>query len=204
MARGIGLDNGSAPSSCMQAWLWRFVFSRDTLALSKIAHDFGTPIRLVETIGSTTSAACYGPEDHRCCGARQNHRHPRADLQALDDMREAPSLAIIQALVDAGAKIKAYDPEGMKAAAEMVSGIDFARSAYDAATGADALVIVTEWSAFRSLDFAHLKTVMAAPILVDLRNIYRRAEIESHGFVYASVGRGTPRIIETELAEAAE
>ena len=211
VARGIGLDNRigtkflhAGPGyggSC---------FPKDTLALSKIAHDFGTPLRLVETtiavddqrkraMGRKIIAACGGSVRDKTVGILGLTFKPNTD-----DMREAPSLAIIQALVDAGAKIKAYDPEGMKAAAQMVSGIDFAKSAYDAATGADALVIVTEWSAFRSLDFAHLKTVMAAPILVDLRNIYRRAEIESHGFVYASVGRGTPRIIETELAEAAE
>jgi UDPglucose 6-dehydrogenase len=211
VARGIGLDNRiGAKFLHAGPGYGGSCFPKDTLALSKIAHDFGTSLRLVETtiavndqrkraMGRKVIAACGGSVRDKTIGILGLTFKPNTD-----DMREAPSLAIIQALIDAGAKVKAYDPEGMKSAAEVLGNIDFARSAYDAATGADALVIITEWSAFRSLDFAHLKTVMAAPVLVDLRNIYRRAEIESHGFVYESVGRGTPRIIETEIAEAAE
>jgi UDPglucose 6-dehydrogenase len=119
-------------------------------------------------------------------------------------MREAPSISVIQALVDAGAKIRAHDPEGMTAAREILPDIEYADDAYQAATGADALVIVTEWNAFRSLDFARLKSIMNAPVLVDLRNIYRRAEVEPHGFTYESVGRPARKPGGQGLATAAE
>jgi UDPglucose 6-dehydrogenase len=106
-----------------------------------------------------------------------------------DDMRDSPAISIIQALKDAGARVVGYDPEGMDNARAAIDGIAFASDAYDAARGADALCIVTEWNAFRALDFPRLKALMAAPVLVDLRNIYRRDEVERHGFSYTSVGR---------------
>lgn len=106
-----------------------------------------------------------------------------------DDMREAPSLAIIQSLQDAGATIRAYDPEGMEQAKSMLSDVTYAADVYDAAAGADCLVLVTEWNAFRSLDLERLKAAMRSPTLVDLRNVYRRKEVEAAGFSYASIGR---------------
>ena len=106
-----------------------------------------------------------------------------------DDMREAPSLPLITALQDMGAKVRAYDPVGMAQAKLVTEKVTFCDSAYSCAEGASALVIVTEWEEFRALDFARLKTAMARPVLVDLRNVYRAAEVERHGFVYESVGR---------------
>ncbi len=106
-----------------------------------------------------------------------------------DDLRESPALAIIQALQDAGAKVAAYDPEGIEQARQVTEGVSFGRDAYDVAEGAEALVIVTEWNAFRAMDFRRLKEVMATPLLVDLRNIYRKEEMRQHGFAYVSVGR---------------
>ena len=106
-----------------------------------------------------------------------------------DDMREAPSIPLITALQDMGAKVRAYDPTGMEQAKPLLANVTFCKDAYDCAEGASALVIVTEWEQFRALDFARLKKAMERPVLVDLRNIYRPEEVARHGFVYESVGR---------------
>jgi len=106
-----------------------------------------------------------------------------------DDMREAPSIPLITALQDMGAKVRAFDPVGMEQAKSVIGNVTFCNDAYSCAEGASALVIVTEWEQFRALDFERLKTVMAQPVLVDLRNVYRPEEIARHGFVYESVGR---------------
>jgi UDPglucose 6-dehydrogenase len=104
-------------------------------------------------------------------------------------MREAPSVPIVRALQDMGAQVRAYDPVGMQAAKSEMQNVTFCTDAYDCAKGASALVIVTEWEQFRALDFARLKTTMATPVLVDLRNVYSAAEVTPHGFSYESVGR---------------
>ncbi|MFD0946945.1 UDP binding domain-containing protein, partial [Sphingomonas canadensis] len=106
-----------------------------------------------------------------------------------DDMRDAPSLSIIAALQDAGAKVKAYDPEGFEQARPLLPGVTFSDSAYDAADGADALVIVTEWDAFRALDLTRLKELLNAPLLVDLRNIYPPADAKRAGLNLVSIGK---------------
>src|SRR5690606_3946377 len=106
-----------------------------------------------------------------------------------DDMREAPSLAVIQALQDAGATIRAYDPGGMEQARAFCEDVRYCDSAYAAAEGAHATVIVTEWDEFRSLDLTRLKALMAAPVLVDFRNIYDRGEVHLAGMGYAGIGR---------------
>jgi UDPglucose 6-dehydrogenase len=106
-----------------------------------------------------------------------------------DDMREAPSIALVTALRDAGARVRAYDPVGMEQAKMVMNDVTYCDGPYMCAENADALVIVTEWEQFRALDFDRLKQVMARPVLVDLRNIYRPEEMARHGFVYDSVGR---------------
>ena len=106
-----------------------------------------------------------------------------------DDMRDAPSIAIVQTLLDAGAKISAHDPEGMEEAAKIMPEVSMTESAYAAAQGADAIAIVTEWDAYRALDLAKLKAAMTGDVLVDLRNIYRPEEGAKAGFDYFSVGR---------------
>jgi UDPglucose 6-dehydrogenase len=93
-------------------------------------------------------------------------------------------------LLDGGATVRGYDQEGMEAAKGLLDNVTYTKDAYDCATGADALVIVTEWDAFRALDFPRLKTLMTAPVLVDLRNVYKASDVTRHGFAYASVGRG--------------
>ena len=196
VARGIGLDNRIGPKflnagpgyggSC---------FPKDTLALVKSGQDFDAPLRLIETtvavnenrkraMGRKVIAACGGAVRGKTIGVLGLTFKPNTD-----DMRDAPAIAIIQTLVDAGATVRAYDPEGMEMARTVISGIDYATDAYDAARDADCLVLVTEWNQFRSLALDRLKAIMATPTLVDLRNVYRRAEAEKAGFTYVSVGR---------------
>jgi UDPglucose 6-dehydrogenase len=106
-----------------------------------------------------------------------------------DDLRDAPALGIINALKTRGAHIVAHDPEGMEAAEPLLPGVAFASDPYTAADGTDAIVLVTEWTVFRSLDLARLKSAMRTPLFIDLRNVYRRQEMERAGFAYRSVGR---------------
>jgi UDPglucose 6-dehydrogenase len=106
-----------------------------------------------------------------------------------DDMREAPSLEIIPALQAMGATIQAFDPEAHEAR-QLLPDVDFKASPYDAAAGADALVILTEWDQFRALDLDRIHAAMRQPVMIDLRNIYRPAEMNARGFRYIGVGRG--------------
>jgi UDPglucose 6-dehydrogenase len=106
-----------------------------------------------------------------------------------DDMREAPSLALIAALQDQGAKVRAYDPAGMANARLLLPDVTYCDGPYAAAERADALVIMTEWEQFRALDLARLKQVMKRPVLVDLKNVYRTDDVKRAGFTYANVGR---------------
>ena len=106
-----------------------------------------------------------------------------------DDMREAPSLAIVTALQDAGAQVRGYDPEGMDLAKPLLPGMSFAANAYECVTGAHAVAIVTEWDEFRALDLRRIKTLLAEPILIDLRNIYLPDDAKRYGLSYHSIGR---------------
>jgi UDPglucose 6-dehydrogenase len=196
VARGIGLDKriGSKFLNAGPGY-GGSCFPKDTMALVKTAQDFGTPVRLIETAVAVNDQRkrAMGRKVIALCGG--NVRGMTIAVLGLtfkpntDDMREAPSIAVVQALVDAGAHVRAYDPQGMEAAAHLLPPIDYTDSAYEASEGADCMVIVTEWNEFRSLDFKRLKKSMKTPALVDLRNIYKRAEIESQGFAYESIGR---------------
>ena len=201
VSRGIGLDNRigrkflhAGPGyggSC---------FPKDTLALLKTAEDAGSPIQIVEAVVKVNDSRkrAMGRKVLAALGQANGGEEARGKTVALlgltfkpntDDMRDAPALAIAQALADAGVTVRAYDPEGMDAARAMMPDLTFCRDAYDAAAGADAIVIVTEWDAFRALDFKRLKAAMVAPVLVDLRNVYRRQQVEGAGFSYVAVGR---------------
>ncbi|MBB3965019.1 UDP-glucose dehydrogenase family protein [Rhizobium metallidurans] len=170
-------------------------FPKDTLALVKTAQDHDSPMRLIETtvaindnrkraMGRKVIAACDG-----------NVRGKKIAVLGLtfkpntDDMRDAPSITIIQALLDGGATVHVYDPEGMDAARDMLGPVVYGSDPYEIAEGADALVLVTEWEEFRALDFKRLKTLVKTPVLVDLRNIYPIAEVTRHGFSYFAVGK---------------
>ncbi|MGF0537495.1 UDP-glucose dehydrogenase family protein [Agrobacterium sp. ES01] len=196
VSRGMGLDSrigqkflNAGPGyggSC---------FPKDTLALVKTAQDHMAPIRLIETIVGIN-------ETRKRAMARKVELAVGGDLRGktvgilgltfkpdTDDIRESPALAIIQALLDKGARLKAYDPEGMPQARTLLPDLDYRESVDAVSEGADALVIITEWQHFRNLDFAALKQRMNAPVLVDLRNVYNAKDIEAQGFAYYSVGR---------------
>ncbi len=200
VARGIGLDNrigrkflNAGPGyggSC---------FPKDTLALVRTAADNGAPMRLVEATVEVNDArkkkmaekvirAMGGDVAGKTIGVLGLTFKPNTD-----DMRDAPSLDIIPMLQARGAKIQAFDPEGMHEAGKMLSDVDFRDGPYEAAEGADAVVIVTEWDQFRALDFGRLRLVMKAPVLVDLRNVYRPEDMRGQGFEYTSIGRRGPR-----------
>jgi UDPglucose 6-dehydrogenase len=115
-----------------------------------------------------------------------------------DDMRESPSLAILPALMAAGARIRGYDPGGMAEAEKLLPNLIYCRDAYETMVGADALVILTEWNAFRALDLGRVRSLLAAPLVIDLRNIYQPEEMTAAGLSYVSVGR-PPRIVRPEL-----
>ncbi|ASY68185.1 UDP-glucose 6-dehydrogenase [Sinorhizobium fredii] len=196
VARGIGLD-GRIGAKFLHAGpgYGGSCFPKDTLALVKTAQDHDSPVRLVETtvtvndnrkraMGRKVITAVGGDVRGRKVAVLGLTFKPNTD-----DMRDSPAIAIVQTLQDAGATVTGYDPEGMENARKVIEGLDYATDPYDAAADADALVIVTEWNEFRALDFARLKRTMSTPLLVDLRNIYRKDEITRHGFTYASVGR---------------
>jgi UDPglucose 6-dehydrogenase len=196
VSRGNGLDNRIG-SKFLHAGpgYGGSCFPKDTLALLKTAEDFGTPTRIVEAVVSVndTRKRAMGRKIIHALG--DDAKGKTVAVLGLtfkpntDDMRDAPSLAIIQSLLDGGATVRAYDPEGMEAAKAMMPGVTYCTSAYEAATGADAVTIVTEWDTFRALDLKRLASVMAGPVMVDLRNIYRPDDVVKAGFAYSSVGR---------------
>ena len=196
VSRGIGLDKRiggkflhAGPGyggSC---------FPKDTLALVRTAADAGAPSRLVETTVQVNDARKLKMADKIIAALGGDAAGKTVALLGLtfkpntDDMRDAASLAIAPALIAKGAHVRAFDPEGMAEARTLMAGVEFTEGAYEAAQGADALVMVTEWDQFRALDFERLKAAMTTPVLVDLRNIYDPAELRARGFKYVSVGR---------------
>ncbi|WP_213981317.1 UDP-glucose/GDP-mannose dehydrogenase family protein [Sphingomonas sp. dw_22] len=196
VSRGIGLDNRiGAKFLHAGPGYGGSCFPKDTLALMKTAQDHDSPIRLIEATVAVNDQRKRAMARKVLTAVGGSVRGRTVAVLGLtfkpntDDMRDAPSLSIIQALQDAGATIRAYDPEGMAAARPLLKDVHYADSAYDAAEGAHAAVIVTEWDAFRALDLPRLKTIMAQPVLVDLRNVYPPEKVEAEGFRYVSVGR---------------
>ncbi|MDO8411975.1 MAG: UDP-glucose/GDP-mannose dehydrogenase family protein [Phenylobacterium sp.] len=196
VAKGIGLD-GRIGSKFLNAGpgYGGSCFPKDTLALVRTATDFGAPVQLIETtvrvndqrkkaMAQKVIAAMGGDLAGKKVGVLGLTFKPNTD-----DMRDAPSLDIIPALQAAGATISAFDPEGEAEARHLLKDVHFAADPYAAAMGADAVVIITEWDQFRALDLDRLKADMAAPVLIDLRNIYNPGEVRRQGFSYTSVGR---------------
>ena len=195
VARGIGLDNRiGAKFLHAGPGYGGSCFPKDTLALLKTAQDNDVPLRLVEATVQANDLRKRAMGRKIVTALGGNARGKTVALLGLtfkpntDDMRDSPSLAIVQTLIDAGARVTAYDPEGMAIAAPMMPGVEMKDSAYAAAAGADAVAIVTEWDAFRALDLARLGAGMADKLLVDLRNIYRRDEVARHGFRHIAIG----------------
>jgi UDPglucose 6-dehydrogenase len=196
VARGIGLDNRiGAKFLHAGPGYGGSCFPKDTLALVKTGQDYEAPLRIVETVAAVNEARKRGMFRKVAAALGGSLRGRTVAVLGLtfkpntDDMRDAPSIPLITALTDMGARVRAYDPVGMEQAKHVLSGIEFCDGPYHAAEDADALVIVTEWEQFRALDFARLKAAMKQAVVVDLRNVYRPEEME--GFVYHSIGRGT-------------
>jgi UDPglucose 6-dehydrogenase len=195
VARGIGLDNRIG-SKFLHAGpgYGGSCFPKDTLALVRTAEQAGAPVRLIETtvkvndarkkaMAEKVKAAFGGSVAGRTIGVLGLTFKPNTD-----DMRDAPSLDIIPALQAAGAIIKAFDPEDHEAR-RLLKDVEFKDGPYDAAEGADALLILTEWDRFRALDLDRVKLLLKAPLVVDLRNIYNPQDMARRGFQYTSVGR---------------
>lgn len=197
VARGLGLDKRIGDKflhpgpgyggSC---------FPKDTLALTRTASELGVPMSIVEAVISSNSqrksamvdkivAACGGDVDGKKLAVLGLTFKPNTD-----DMRDAPSLTIIPELQRLGARISAYDPEGMNAAKALLENVDYAADAYASCTGADAIALLTEWDQFRALDLERILSAMSGRVIIDLRNVYRPEEMIGKGFSYHSVGRG--------------
>lgn len=196
LAKGMGLDKRIGPKflhpgpgyggSC---------FPKDTLALSRIAQEHGSPIRLIETgveVNSAQKARMVQKIRQALGGSEAGKKIAVLGLTfkpETDDMRESPSLTILPALFEKGAKISAHDPHGMSVAKELMPEMEYVGSAYEAAKGADCLVLMTEWNEYRSLDLEKLGSIMKDKIFVDLRNVYDPKAVKEKGFAYVGVGR---------------
>ena len=200
VARGIGLDNRIGQKFLHAGpGFGGSCFPKDAMALIKTGQDNESPVRIVETVVAVNDqrkramarkviAVCGGKVRGSTIAVLGLTFKPNTD-----DMRDAPSLDIVPALQAAGAKIVAFDPEGMAEAAKLMKGITFAKTAYEAAFEADVLVVITEWHEFRGLDPRRIKQVMRQPRIVDLRNIFDPEEMRGLGFTYEGVGRPKPR-----------
>lgn len=198
VARGIGLDGRIGKKflhpgpgyggSC---------FPKDTLALVRTAQEYDSPLRIIETVVSVNAdrkkamadriiSACGGSVEGKTIGILGLAFKPNTD-----DMRDAPSLDIVPALIAAGATVKAYDPEAMEEAKKLLDGLNYCENAYDTIENADAMVVLTEWNEFRGIDLDRIKELLKHPIVVDLRNVYDPAEMAGSGFSYSCVGRAS-------------
>ncbi len=196
VARGIGLDNRiGAKFLHAGPGYGGSCFPKDTLALIKTGQDFEAPLRIVETVAAVNDQRKRAMARKVAAALGGQMRGATVAVLGLtfkpntDDMRDAPSIPLITALHDMGARVRAYDPVGMEQAKPLLPNVTYCADAYACAEKADALVIVTEWEQFRALDFRKLGEIMARKIVVDLRNIYRADEMARHGFRYVSVGR---------------
>jgi len=196
VARGMGLDNRiggkflhAGPGfggSC---------FPKDTTALLKTAQDHGVALRIVEAVAAVNDQRKRAMARKVVAALDGSVRGKTVAVLGLtfkpntDDTRDSPAIPLITALQDLGATVRAYDPAGMEQAKPQLRGVDYCDGAYVAAEGAHAIVIATEWEQFRALDLNRLKNVMAQPVIVDLRNIYRADEMKRAKFKYVAVGR---------------
>jgi UDPglucose 6-dehydrogenase len=196
VARGIGLD-GRIGRKFLHAGpgFGGSCFPKDCAALVRTAEEAGKPLTMVERVleindsrkrdmADRIAAACGGDIAGKTIAVLGLTFKPNTD-----DMRESPSLSILPPLVEAGATIRAFDPEGMSEARKLLPDLQYCGDAYQAIDGADALVLLTEWNEFRALDLARVKSLLRSPIVIDLRNIYQPQEMADAGFVYHSIGR---------------
>lgn len=202
VAKGIGLD-GRIGRKFLHAGpgFGGSCFPKDCRALVRTAREADAPLAIVETVvrvndrrkermADKITAACGGDVAGKTLAVLGLTFKPNTD-----DMRDSPSLTILPRLAAAGATIRAFDPEGMDEAKKLLPGLDYCADAYAAIEGADALVLLTEWNAFRALDLGRVKSLLATPLVIDLHNIYQPHEMVDAGLAYVSVGRAarTPR-----------
>lgn len=198
VSRGIGLD-GRIGRKFLHAGpgYGGSCFPKDTRALVSTAQDAGSPLRIIETVVALNEERKRKMADRVLAAAGGDLSGKTVAVLGLtfkpntDDMRESPSLEIVPALQNAGATVRAFDPEGMEEAKSLLNHVIWCDGAYDTMTGADALVIITEWNEFRALDLERVKSLMKSPLMVDLRNIYEPAAMIDKGFDYHSIGRPT-------------
>ena len=196
VARGIGLD-GRIGRKFLNAGpgYGGSCFPKDTLALTKTANDYGSPVRIIDTVIEVNTARKKAMAEKIATAMSGDVAGKSIAVLGLafkpntDDMRDAPSLDIIPALMAKGARIRAYDPEAMHEAKELMPDVAYCGTPWDAIEGADALVIITEWHQFRALDLKRVRESMAGDVVVDLRNIYDPEDMARRGFKYTSIGR---------------
>lgn len=199
VSKGIGLD-GRIGKKFLNAGpgYGGSCFPKDTLALTKTANDHGSPVRIVDTVVEVNAARKKAMATKIINAMGGNVAGKTIGILGLafkpntDDMRDAPSLDIIPALQDAGAIVRAFDPESMEEAAHLLGDqVTYCDGPYHALEGADAMVIITEWDQFRALDMDRVKSLLSTNTVVDLRNIYSPADMADKGFEYTSIGRPT-------------
>src|SRR5579875_3893801 len=196
VARGIGLD-GRIGRKFLHAGpgFGGSCFPKDCLALVRTAQEAEAPTRIIETVVEVNEArkrqmaeriirACGGSVAGKTIAVLGLTFKPNTD-----DMRDSASLVIVPALQAAGATVRAFDPEGMGEAKKLLADLAYCTSAYEAMDGAHAVVIITEWNEFRALDLEKVKALLVTPTVVDLRNIYKPADMAEAGFYYFSIGR---------------
>jgi UDPglucose 6-dehydrogenase len=210
VAKGIGLD-GRIGRKFLHAGpgYGGSCFPKDCRALVRTAQEAGAPLSIVETVVRVNDArkdsmaakvieGCGGSVAGKTLAVLGLTFKPNTD-----DMRESPSLAIVPALQAAGATIRAYDPEGMDEARKLMPDLTYCATSYETMEGADALVLVTEWNEFRALDLDRVKALLRTPTVIDLRNIYKPADMADSGFFYISVGRASPELTAAHLRKLA-
>jgi UDPglucose 6-dehydrogenase len=198
IARGIGLDNRIG-SKFLHAGpgYGGSCFPKDTRALIKIAQDSDVQLRIVEAVVAVNDNRKRAMARKVANAVGGSLRGKTVAVLGLtfkpetDDMRDAPSIPLVTGLLDMGAKVRAHDPVGIEQARKELPEIEYCDDPYVCATGADVVVLVTEWVQYRAMDLSRLKEVMAQPVVVDLRNVYRAEDMAEHGFIYESVGRPT-------------
>jgi UDPglucose 6-dehydrogenase len=196
VAKGMGMD-GRIGGKFLHAGpgYGGSCFPKDTLALLRTGEQHNTPLRIVETVVSVNEGrkrrmvrkitdACGGSVAGKTVAVLGVTFKPNTD-----DMRDSPSLVIVPALQGEGARVRAFDPEGMREARKLLPGVEWCQDAYDAIAGADVMVVVTEWNEFRGLDLERARELMRRPLIVDLRNIFDPAQVAEAGFAYAGIGR---------------
>jgi UDPglucose 6-dehydrogenase len=196
VAHGIGLD-GRIGRKFLHAGpgFGGSCFPKDCAALVRTAEEAGRPLTLVEDVIGINETRKRSMADRIAAAVGGNVAGKTLAVLGLtfkpntDDMRDSPSLSILPALMEAGASIRAFDPEGMAEAKKLLPDLHYCDDAYGAIEGADALVLLTEWNAFRALDLERVKSLLRAPLVIDLRNIYRPEEMTAAGFAYHSIGR---------------